>query len=115
MKTQGRRQRIPSIKYAIVKEHRETPVRPKLWVRRGRRLVGAVPSCVNAITAPTPIFSKCVQPIENMERYPGISGIQRLHRAATAAVRGENLQPAQVRLATQQIQTDRLEMGPPAL
>ena len=29
------------------------PVRPKLWVRRGRRLVGAVPPRVNAITPPT--------------------------------------------------------------
>jgi hypothetical protein len=56
-KTPGRRLRIPSIEYAVVKEHRETrPARPKTQVRRGRRLVGAGPRCVNAITLPAVIF-----------------------------------------------------------
>ena len=50
------------------------PVRPKPWVRRGRRLVGAVPPCVNAITPPTIIFSKSSQVIETTPNYGDFSG-----------------------------------------
>jgi hypothetical protein len=46
------------LEYALVKERRVSPARSEPPVRRGRRLVGAGPWCVNAITALSSIFSK---------------------------------------------------------